>query len=289
MVYARVCLIILGAVIAGTSIQNAQFFARGYFSHLLPMLLVCIAAFAVLRPERPAKLALVFWHLATAIVLSAGLELTFGIYKRMPFDENGVITLLSVCQLLVTAFISFAVWKQRNGPGPIRWKDKTLIWLIMGVGFVFLALDEKILIHEGLDRSFHKVMHMHETGWTSRLDDLLIGVYGVIGLATLWFYSREMLRFRRCLLLLGAGFAALFLSVIADASSSRPDFFTWLAGAQSAPLLQEIGEIIEESCKVLAEALFLTGFASALADVRTGRVESRSSSGSVIFTQSEHL
>lgn len=268
MVYARVCLIILGAVITGTTIQNGEFFARGYFSHLLPLLLVCIAAFAVLRPERPARLSLVFWHLAVAIVLSAGLELTFGIYKRMPFDENGVITLLSVCQLLVVAFISFAVWKQRNGPGPVRWKDKTLIWLIMGVGFLFLALDEKVLIHEGLDRSFHKLAHMKETGWTSRLDDLLVGVYGVIGMATLWFYSKEMLRFRRCLLFLGAGFAALFLSVVADASSSRPDFFNWLVGEPAAPLFREIAETVEEGCKVLAEALFLTGFASALADAR---------------------
>ena len=273
MGYVRVCLIILGAVIAGTSIQNGEFFARGYFSHLLPMLLVCSAAFVVLRPERPVRLALVFWQLVAAIILSGGLELTFDIYKRMPFDENGVITLLSVCQLMVIAFISFAVWKQRNGPGPIRWKDKTLIWLIMGVGFVFLALDEKVLIHEGLDRSFHKVMHMHETGWTSRLDDFLVGVYGIIGMATLWFYSKEMLRFRRCIQLLGAGFVVLFISVIADASSSRLDFFTWLAGAQSAPLLQEIGEIIEEGCKVLAEALFLTGFASALDDARTGRIK----------------
>jgi hypothetical protein len=80
-----------------------------------------------------------------------------------------------------------------------------------------------------------------------------------------------MLRFRRCILLLGVGFAALFLSVAADASSSRPDFFTWLAGEQSAPFLQEIGEIVEEGCKVLAEALFLTGFVTALADVRKDR------------------
>ncbi|MBG0790970.1 MAG: hypothetical protein H0S80_10790 [Desulfovibrionaceae bacterium] len=268
MVYARVCLILLGAVIAGTSIQNAEFFARGYFSHLLPMLLVCIAAFAALRPQQPARLAQVFGYLAAAIVLSAGLELAFGMYKRMPFDENGVITLLSVCQLLVIAFISLAVWKERNGPGPVRWKAKTLIWLIMAVGFLFLAVDEKTLIHEGLDRSFHKVMDLQETGWTSRLDDFLVGLYGIIGLATLWFYSKEMLRFRRCILFLAAGFAVLFLSVIADASSSRPDFFTWLAGAQNAPLLQEVGEIIEEGCKVLAEALFLTGFASALLDAR---------------------
>lgn len=49
----------------------------------------------------------------------------------------------------------------------------------------------------------------------------------------------------------------------------RPDFFTWLAGAQYAPLLQEIGEIVEDGCKVLAEALFLSGFASALMDARS--------------------
>jgi len=266
--YARGCLIVLGAVIVGTSIQNGEFFARGYFLHLLPMLLVCIVAFAVLRPQGPPKLAPVFWLLVTAIVLGFGLELAFGIYKRTPFDENGVITLLSVCQLLVCAFISLAVWKQRKGPGPIRWKAKTLIWLIMGVGFVFLALDDKILIHEGLGRTFHKIMHMHQTGWSTRIDDFLIGVYGVIGLVTLWFYSKEMLRFRRCLQIFGPGFVALLISVFGDASAHRPDFFIWLVGTKYAPVFLDIGEVFDEGGKVLAEALFLTGFASALRDAR---------------------
>ena len=269
---AKICVGVLGAVIVGTSVQNAEYFARGYFSPVLPMLVVCLTAWAILREDGPPAPGKVFWSLAGAIFLSGALELGFDIYKRTPFDENGVITLLSVCQLLVIGFISFAVWRERNGPGPIRWKDKTLIWLIMGVGFLFLALDEKTLIHEGLDRSFHKVAHMKETAWTSRLDDMLVGLYGVIGLVTLWFYSKEMLRFRRCILLLGAGFAALFLSVIADASSSRPDFFNWLVGEQAAPFVREIAEIVEEGCKVLAEALFLTGFVTALADARKSRL-----------------
>lgn len=268
LLYARVCLILLGAVIVGTSIQNGQYFAHGYFLHFLPVLLVCIAAFAVLRPERPAKLGLVFWHLATAIVVGAGLEVIFEIYKHHPFDENGVITLLSVCQLLVIAFVSLAVWKERNGPGPVKWKDKTLIWLIMGVGFLFLALDEKVLIHEGLDRTFHKLMHMHQTAWTSRIDDFLIGVYGFIGMGVMWFYLSEIRRFKRYMVLIGVGFVALFISVAADASSSRLDFFIWLVGEQHAHVFWLVAEVVEEGSKVFAEAFFLTGFASALREVR---------------------
>jgi hypothetical protein len=138
----------------------------------------------------------------------------------------------------------------------------------MAVGCVFLALNDKVLIHEGLDRTFHKMMHMHQTAWSSRIDDFLVGVYGIIGLVTLWFYSKEILRFRRCMRLFCGGFAVMFLAVIGDTSSSRPDFFTWLAGARYTPVLMEIGEIFDEGGKVLAEALFLTGFASALFDAR---------------------
>ena len=267
---AKICVAVLGLVVVGTSIQNAEYFARGYFTPVLPMMVVFATAWAVLRQDGPPSPSKVFRPLLAAILLSGVLELGFGIYKRDPFDENGVITLLSVCQLLTIAFISCAVWKERNGPGPIRWKAKTLIWLIMAVGFLFLALDEKVLIHEGLDRDVHKILHMQETGWTSRIDDFLVGLYGIIGLVTLWFYSKEMPRFPPRLLFLAAGFTALFLCVAADASSSRPDFFTWLVGEQSAHLFQETAEIIEEGCKVLAEALFLTGFATALADARKG-------------------
>lgn len=268
----KICIATLGALVAATSVQNAEFFARGYFSHLLPMLVVFATAWGILRVDGPSRPAKVLWPLIAAIALSAGLELGFGMYKRHPFDENGVITLLSVCQLLLIGLVSFAVWKERNGPGPIRWKDKTLIWLIMAVGFLFLAIDEKALIHEGLDRSFHKVMDMKETAWTSRIDDFLIGIYGIIGLVTLWFYSKEMLRFRRCILFLAAGFAVLFVSVAADAASSKTDFLIWLLGEETAPVAHDIVGTVEEIGKVLAEALFLAGFATALDEARRDRV-----------------
>jgi hypothetical protein len=59
LIYVRVCLIVLGVVIAGTSVQNGEYLASGYFLHFLPMLTVCAVAFIVLRP-RSVKLTQVF-------------------------------------------------------------------------------------------------------------------------------------------------------------------------------------------------------------------------------------
>lgn len=262
--FAKICVAILGAVIVGVSIENAQYFSKGFFSHLVPMALVCCTAWTILRTDGPPRPKTVLRPLIAAIALAVSFELAFDIYKRHAFDENGIVTLLSVCQLLLIGFVSLSIWKERNGPGPVKWKDKTLIWLIMGVGFLFLALDEKVLIHEGLDRSFHKIFEIQATGWTSRIDDFLIGVYGLIGLAVLWFYSAEIRRFKLYIRFLAAGFAGLFLCVVADAATSRPDFFNWLLGPESSATALAVVGSLEEIGKVTSEALFLTGFTTAL-------------------------
>ncbi len=261
---ARFGFLVLALITALITVQNSVYMARGHYLHLAPMLLVVYVAWAVLRESGPPRAVRVFWPLALATAACAWLELAFDMYKRKPFDEDGPLTLLSVVILTFCALTAFSVWKSRRKPGPLRIPDPSTIWLIIAVGFVFLALDEKILIHEGLDRLFHKTFHVAETGWTSRLDDMIVGLYGVAGLGVLWFYLPEIRRFPQCGRLLLAGFGVMFLQVAADAVSDRPDFCVWLLGQELGVTVQIVTGYVEEISKVMAEVFFVTGFSSAL-------------------------
>lgn len=267
--YRQVCTIILALIVGLVSVDNAPYFARAYYLHLLPMFAFCVLAWAMLRDERTPELAPVLWSLLGIGAACVSLELTFQVYKHHPFDENGFVTLLSVCQLALICFVCFHLWRERKGDNPLRIKDPATIWLIISLGFAFLAVDEKALLHEGLDRSLHKVLHLHATGWTSRLDDMLIGLYGLAALVVLWFYFAEIKRYRRCFSLLRLGFVVLFLSVAADMASNRPDFFHWLLGPGAGDMAYSIVGGLEEVLKITSEALFLGAFHSAVLDRRT--------------------
>jgi hypothetical protein len=262
--YAKNCLILLTIFLSLITCRNAQYFAHGYFLHLLPMLVLCGVAWATLREGTPPKTTRMFWILVVTAVASFAMELFFQIYKRKPFDEHGVVTILSFTQLLLTCFVSFDIWRQRRKAGPLRLKDDSTIWLIIALGFAYLAADEEILLHEGAGHSFHKLLGLAETAWSSRLDDMLVGVYGVIGIIVLWLYRREICRFPLCLRLLKVGFVALLFSVVADGLSHRPDLFVSLLGREQGMLFYELGESADEIFKIIGEIFFLTGLSSGL-------------------------
>ncbi len=261
---AKLCVGLLAVLMIAITVQNGQYFARGHHLHLLPMLLVCATAWVMLRDAPPPRPISVFWALATACLACIVLELYFEIYKRKPFDEDGAVTLLSFSMLLLTSFATLRIWLQRKVPGPPRLVDKGTIWLLMAIGFLYLAIDEKSLLHEGFDTSLHKFLGITPTAWTSRIDDMLVGLYGVIGMVALWLYRAEITHFSGCLRLLKLGFVALFLCVITDVATNRSDLFIWLLGPVDGLLAYEFFGEAEEVFKVLAEALFLTGFAHAL-------------------------
>ena len=48
------------------------------------------------------------------------------------------------------------------------------VWGLIAGGFVFLAVDEALQIHERLDFVIHKALNIRETALTDRLDDAII-------------------------------------------------------------------------------------------------------------------
>jgi hypothetical protein len=63
------------------------------------------------------------------------------------YSENMAGTLISIILLILLGITNFRIYLVRR---------KHLIWLLMAVGFVFLAYDERFMFHEGLDKDIHR-------------------------------------------------------------------------------------------------------------------------------------
>jgi len=175
------------------------------------------------------------------------------------FAESSYTTWISSLQLLTIAVFAFGVYWYRFRDVR-RIFSVIIIWFLIGVGFTFLAADEKFLFHENLDKKIHAVTGMTETAWSDRIDDLIVLLYGLIGIAALWCCRHEVLRFPYPLRYLYGGFALLLLMVILDVASNGDDFILALGIGEHAVIVTRWLGAIEDVCKIMAEAFFLAGF-----------------------------
>ncbi len=126
------------------------------------------------------------------ILNSLAIGLAIIIYKNTGynhFGEKGFITILSAVQLLVVSMLSYKIYQARGMMGRSSfWRDPSVVWAIIASGFLFLAADEVLRIHENLDKLIHYVFGLKETNLTDRIDDLIVGMYGLVGIGVLIAY-----------------------------------------------------------------------------------------------------
>ena len=86
---------------------------------------------------------------------------------------------VSVAALVICAGLSFILFIARRRAAAGK---SSFLWLLFSAGFIYLACDEAFDIHSRLDWWVHRTLGMAETGWTDRLDDLVLLIY--LGLAS---------------------------------------------------------------------------------------------------------
>ncbi len=211
------------------------------------------------------------WVLALNIAVII-LAIVLGIFKHPDksnptryFGEGRFPTVVSIVQLAAVAVLCTVVGKRRFGLSrgddlPTR---GAFIWMIFAAGFTFLALDEWLEIHEKMDSYIHRAYLGHEaTNLTDRIDDLIILAYGLVGLAVIAAYRRELVRYRCCIPYLTFSAAAAVLSIGMDALTNREDVIsgalhTWLT-------------VGDDAFKLLAEAGFVGAACAALVTLPRG-------------------
>ncbi len=124
-----------------------------------------------------------------------GIAVVIGETPASYMGEGKFITWLSAAQLIGTGlFLGWIYWQKKQKPWSL--KASSTIWLMMAVGFVFLAIDDLAQVHENMDKWIHLALGIQENNWTDRLDDLVIVTYGLIGLGFFIRYREELWAYR---------------------------------------------------------------------------------------------
>jgi len=157
------------------------------------------------------------------------------------FREREPATHASGALLFAAAAVAVLVARRAGVPSSRRF------WSLAAVGFAFLALDDLLTIHEDLDRAIHALLGWDSRHWlTDHLDDAIVAAYGLVAVAWAYRHRADILRLRWTALLLGVAFAGFAAMTAIDFAAQRPE--------------------IEESLKLLAEALIVIGLLAALRD-----------------------
>ena len=184
--------------------------------------------------------------------------------------EATYITWVSFTQMLIIANICWRIYKNvRLESDKSFWKSPALLWMLVFIGFLYLSLDEVIRIHENLDNIIHRIFHLQKTEMSDRLDDAIVGLYGLLGIFVLLIFNSELKRYKDALMIFGFGFVLFFLMVCADMSVNSTSFLKHLFHGCDISLLFSTIKILEESFKLMAEAVFISAFYSVFLMTKT--------------------
>ena len=176
------------------------------------------------------------------------------------FQEGSFITVLSTLQLLIISGLSYMIFLACDTRRQTLWKNSSVLWVIIALGFMYMAADEHAMIHEKVDQGIHHIFNWQETGLTDRIDDVLVGVYGLVGIGVLLFYRKELKPHKEALPFFFCGFTFFFAMVTIDAVTNREDVLLILFDHDLAYVLHGWLFLAEDSLKVLGEAFFILAF-----------------------------
>jgi hypothetical protein len=158
------------------------------------------------------------------------------------FGEGRMGTFLSGALLLLAATLCATIAADR------RSRQLRRFWVVAAVGFLYLTYDELGMVHENVSKLVHRAAGGdHRQGITSRLDDVVVLLYGVIAGAWALRYRAELLRLRWTTSTMALAGVAFLLSEAFDLARG------W--------------RTTEESFKILAEALIVVALLAARREI----------------------
>ncbi len=162
------------------------------------------------------------------------------------FEEKQAMTFFSSNQLFGTALLAWATYLvQRKLLKRDPWKDLSVFfWPLCAMGFFFLMLDESFQIHEGLDKWLGHAKGMRSDAGFDGLSTL---GYGFVALGVCYYFRKEVLRYRSCLIYYVLGGIFLVLTSVLDLGNES-----------------QLQIVIEESFKILGVVSFLLAYLGAL-------------------------
>ena len=140
------------------------------------------------------------------------------------------------------------------------WISADLIfWLLLTLGFSFLAFDEFYMVHESMDQQLHHLLALNETPWTDRLDDVLVGLYVAAAVLVVWLAGRIRSFFGKAKRMFSIGLSLAMIMVFLDVITNGPELMSWVFGAGLGEWLRTWLSVLEDALKLLSVFVFLNG------------------------------
>ena len=188
---------------------------------------------------------------------------------RDHFGERGFITFLSTFQLLAIAWLSDKTAQIRKASPGAENHQSALLWRIIAWGFIFLAADEFLAIHEVTDLFIHDVFNLQETSLTDSIDDFIVLLYGIFGAWILWVNRLELKPHKQAIAFLKRAFVLLFLMIGLDFFANGQKLLELFLDPATANTVQFHLYHLEDSLKVFIEALLIAAFYSIFRTVKS--------------------
>jgi len=167
------------------------------------------------------------------------------------FGEFQPFTVYTVAGLAICSFVC-GQCSRLTGGGVRR------LWLLMALGFAFLAADDLFKIHEGIDHLINRALGIDpEHSIADHCDDAIIVVYAIVGLTVVYRQRRNVLQLRGFARGIGWGMGYFALMVVLDA-----------LGGHLPRTYKGIAKIAEECFKGLAISLLFWAFVVARFQLR---------------------
>ena len=193
------------------------------------------------------------------------------------FAGKRLVTLYSLFQLMAIAFFAFEASKAAGEDTHMKLQSnmRSRPFFISSVGFLFLGLDEILSIHENMDIVIHFILRIKENAITDHIDDVIVLIYGFIAL---FFIKEFIIEFKRHpfmipLLTVGSaffGFMVFFDFITGNHETFRailPKMFAHGDVIHKCDVLR----MVEDSCKLIGEAFFLSAFLGAFLNIKYSR------------------
>jgi len=239
----------------------------------------------------PNWFALLFLCIDSVVIAVAVGE---AIYLERPitmyFHEEAYITQLSALQLLIASGLAWAVFELQTEEINFKslrkfnltkinlknLRSPSTLWLIIALGFMFLAIDEIWQLHEGvMQNSIVALFNLEKNFLTVRINDFIILLYGLLGMILIYFYLPVMRNNQnhRMLQHLTIGFVLLFMMIILDTLGNRNEipFVGQILPTATNLTLRRSLKVIEETVQLFSEAFFIGACYSALQYARSQR------------------
>ncbi len=194
-----------------------------------------------------------------AVTLAIGLALISQQPSHTHFNEKGFITTLSCLQLAIAGVLSLTIHTTVKYSSNPKLAKSSLLWLIIGLGLLFLALDDRLEIHEQIDFLLHDLFAIEETNLTDLIDDLIVGLYLLIFFGCIFWQRKIIALFKPSYKWFFMGFGLTLVMILLDVISNNNLFTSGFIDPDRDVMFREWLSAIEDSAKIFAEGMFIVG------------------------------